>query len=215
MPDKPAGGLDKTPLHPSSSPTYTLKITFHRATNLPIADIGKRSSDPYISAQINSHLPTRHPNDPPVRFRTRTIHRRQAPEWNASWTVAGVPGAGIELKARLYDEDPGDHDDRLGKVEIQTGRIDENWAGIKEQEYKVKKTGASLRAYGFRSCTSLIHKHAMHATLFISIEVLGKTKEEVGKVYTLNNFWFVHYSPMIGKLTGTKTEDDNGVERSK
>jgi hypothetical protein len=33
-------------------PGYTLKITFHRAEDLPVADFGSFSSDPYISAHM-------------------------------------------------------------------------------------------------------------------------------------------------------------------
>ena len=118
------------------------------------------------------------------------------------------------MKARLYDEDADDHDDRLGKVEVETGRLDESWKGLKEQDMKVRKTGADVRAYTLRWCSTIIHpKRQLHARLVISMEVLGRTKEEIGKVYTVNNFWWIHYSPMIGKLAGTKMRE-GGVEKS-
>ncbi|ORY27811.1 hypothetical protein BCR39DRAFT_506164 [Naematelia encephala] len=213
MPDKqPAGGYDSTSLNPSTEPTYTVRIKFHRATNVPISDFGSASSDPFIIAQLNTGRPTRHDYDPPLRFRSNTSHRTREPEFNASWVVAGITKSGFTLKVHLYDEDPGDHDDRLGKLEIETGPIREGWR-LEEKEYKVHKTGANFRAYAFRSCMTIVHpKQELHARLAISIEVLGKTKEEVGKAYTVNNFWWVHYSPLIGRLAGTKAKV-NGVEQ--
>jgi hypothetical protein len=121
----------------------------------------------------------------------------------------------LTLKARLYDEDPDDYDDRLGKVEVETGAINEHFS-IKEETYKVRKTGANFKAYALRSCLRLVDKaHDLHARLVLSVEVLGKTKEEVGKVYTVNNFWWIHYSPIIGRIAGTKTNDEQGVEKFK
>ncbi len=47
--DKPAGGYSNTPI-PQAPPGFTVKLTFHRASNLPAADINPLSSDPYIVA---------------------------------------------------------------------------------------------------------------------------------------------------------------------
>lgn len=137
------------------------------------------------------------------------------PEWNAKWVVAGIPQSGFKLKARLYDEDADDHDDRLGRIEVETGRIDDNWKGMREADIKVKKTGANLRAYTLRWCSNLVHPgRKLHAQLVISMEVLGRTKEETGKVFTINNFWWIHYSPIIGRLAGTKASEGGGVEKA-
>jgi hypothetical protein len=213
---QPPGGHDDTALQPSTEPTYTVKITFHRATNLPLSDIGSGSTDPYILAQANTGRSTRHKEDPPLRYRSPTVQRSKAPTWDAHWVLAGIPASGFTLKSRIYDEDPDDHDDRLGKVEIETGPISEGWQGIKEKEYKVKKSGADVRAYTLRWCSVMIHpKRSTHASLVISIELVGMTKEEVGKAYTVNNFWRVHYSPMIGRLAGVKSKDNKGVEQYK
>ena len=211
---QPPGGLDKTPLPAPREQGYTLRITFHKAWNIPVSDFGGRSSDPYVLAQINTSLPTRHAHDPPVRYRSPTIHRSLKPEFNAQWVVAGVPASGMELKVRLYDEDANDHDDRLGKFDVTTGEISESWKGIHEQEYKVHKTGANFRAYTLRSCRMLVDRNQeLHARMVISVEVLGKTKEDLGKVYTVNNFWRQHFSPVIGRLAGTKANNDQGVEK--
>lgn len=111
----PAGGFDSTPL-PRRPPGYTLKFTFHRATNLPLADINSLSSDPFIVAELNTGLPTRHKEDPPLQLRTKTIRQCTDPVWESEWIVANVPASGFKLKCRIYDEDPADHDDRLGNA---------------------------------------------------------------------------------------------------
>lgn len=213
---QPSGGLDKTPLKPTSSPTYTVKITFHSATNIPVSDFGKRSSDPFVLAQLNTDLRPRHPTDPPLRYRSPTAYSTTEPRWESSWTVAGVPESGFKLKVRLYDEDPEDHDDRLGKLYISSGRIDKKYR-IDKEEYKVHKKGADLFAYGLRSCTAMVsRKIDMHAKMTISVQVLGRTEEEVGKAYTLGCFWWKHFSPLIGRIAGTKAHDeDAGVEKTK
>lgn len=212
--EKPSGGYDSTPLHPSSSPTYTVKFTFHSASNIPVSDYGAASADPFVLAQLNTSTPTRHKEDAKLRFRSQTIHGTVEPQWEAEWIVAGVPQSGFTLKARIYDEDPGDHDDRLGKVIYSSGQIGEGWKGISKQEFKVKKRNADLFAYGLRWGKKIMCKDVeLHARMVLSAEILGKTEEEVGKVYTVNSFYFVHFSPMIGRLTGIKADDDRGVER--
>ncbi|OCF76720.1 C2 domain-containing protein [Kwoniella mangroviensis CBS 8886] len=213
--DKPAGGYDPTSLPPSNGPTYIVKITFHSATNLPIADFGSGSADPFILAQVKTSHKVRHSHDPYLRWRSKTIRKCLEPSWESSWVIAGVPADGLDLSARIYDEDPSDHDDRLGKVELHTGNIDEGWKGIQKQEYKVKKTGADLRAYTARWVCTIIGKKELHARLTLSIEVLGKTRKEddVGKAYTISNFWWIHYSPLIGRLAGVKGKNDKGVEK--
>ncbi|KAK4978417.1 hypothetical protein LTR66_010598 [Elasticomyces elasticus] len=205
---KPPGGHDKTPL-PHAPPGYTVKFTFHKATNLPMADLNTLSSDPYILAQLNTQLPTRHKEDPLLRVRTPTVRRNVNPEWNVDWVVANIPASGFKLKIRLYDEDPADHDDRLGNVHIAVDGIDENWSGIKNQPYKIRKRAGSKRAYlirAFATCVKL--SEHMYGELHISAEVLGRTDVpdgEAGRPYTLGPCWWTrHYSPMLGRLTGRK-----------
>ncbi|KAI9704393.1 MAG: hypothetical protein M1836_007256 [Candelina mexicana] len=213
---QPAGGYDSTPI-PKAPPGYTLKITFHRATNLPMADINSLSSDPYVLAQLNTSLQPRHKEDPNLRFRTKTIRRQTDPVWNCDWIVANVPANGFKLKARIYDEDPADHDDRLGNVHISTDAIDERWPGIREQSYKIKKRMGSKRAYLIRGCAAMFTKGLdMSGDLTVSIQVLGRTEGEGGRAYTIGpNYWVQHFSPMIGRLIGTKDpkEGDGGTER--
>ncbi|KAI9757118.1 MAG: hypothetical protein M4579_003596 [Chaenotheca gracillima] len=207
----PAGGFDSTPI-PRAAPGYTLRFTFHRATNLPFADINSLSSDPYVLAQLNTGLATRHPEDPPLRFRTPTIRRSTDPTWECTWVVANVPANGFKLKARVYDEDPADHDDRLGNVHVTVDHIDERWPGIQDQPYGIRKRMGSKRAYLIRGIAVLFSKAKhMNGNLFMSVEVLGRTEGEGGRAYTVGPLhWTKHLSPMIGRLAGTKGPSEEG-----
>ena len=205
----PAGGYDDTPV-PHAPPGYTLKITFHKAENLPFADLGTLSSDPYILAILKSDLPKRHKQDPDLSLRTPTIHRSTSPEWNTDWIVANVPKSGFYLKCRLYDEDPSDHDDRLGNVHINISNIDDNWEGFSRQSFELKKRMGSKRAYTFRGCAALFSRNIkMDGHLVVSVENLGRTKDEDGgRMYTVGPLaWSRHYSPLIGRLAGTKNTE--------
>lgn len=207
--EQPAGGYDSTPI-PKLPPGWTIKITFHRATNLPMADINSFSSDPYVLAQINSSLPQRHKEDPEFRLRTPTIRRNTNPEWNTEWIIANVPSSGFKLKARVYDEDPADHDDRLGNVHVHVGQLSEGWAGIQNEPYSIMKRSGSKRAYllrAFAVCFGKI-KH-MSGDLYISIELLGRTKDDNGgRMYTIGPCWYTrHYSPMLGRIANRKDPD--------
>lgn len=69
-----------------AEPTYTVKITFHGAYNLPASDMNTLSCDPYIHATLV--VPTWKPHDnnddgqnPPLTFRTPTIRRSRNAEW--------------------------------------------------------------------------------------------------------------------------------------
>lgn len=209
---QPAGGVDETPI-PSAPPGYTVKFSFHRATGLPFADINSLSSDPYILAQLNTKIPTRNKQDPNLRWRTPTIRRSVDPVWNSEWIVANVPQSGFALKARIYDEDPADHDDRLGNVHVHLDHLTENWEGIKEQSYKIKKRMGSKRAYFLRGCAAMFNRNIkMSGDLVISVECLGRTEtDHGGQLYTVGPCnWSRHVSPMIGRLAGTKEPGKEG-----
>ena len=202
----PAGGFDATPI-PKAPPGYTIRLTFHKAENLPMADLNSLSSDPYIVAQIKTALPKRHKQDPDLTLRTQTIRRNVDPEWNCSWIVANVPTSGFHLKARIYDEDPADHDDRLGNITLDIPNISDGWSGIHRQSYEIKKRMGSKRAYLIRGCAVLLKrdKH-MSGHLTVSVELLGKTEgANGGHMYTVGPCnWTSHLSPLIGRLAGTK-----------
>lgn len=216
----PPGGYDDTPI-PSAPDGYTVRFTFHRAKNLPISDFGVRSSDPYIHATLTADLPKRHKEDPDMVLRTPTIHKNVNPVWNTEWIVAGIPSSGFRLKCRLYDEDPADHDDRLGNVTLEVDHLDKKWPSIREAGYSIKKRMGSKRAYMVRGCMALLSRKVhMSGTLYLSAEVLGESEKPHGRMYTLGlTSWYKHYSPMIGRLAGTKApgttsgDDANMVQR--
>lgn len=210
--NKPAGGFDNTPA-PRAPLGFDVKFTFHRALKLPMADINTMASDPYVLATLSTDLPTRHKHDPPVRFRTHTVRRNCDPEWDCEWIVANVPASGFALKARIYDEDPADHDDRLGNVTVHVHSLDSNLQGIHEQHYQIKKRMGSKRAYFLRGCAAIFSKGLdVSGELIISVEVLKKTDTaDGGRMWTIGPCnWTQHISPMVGRLAGTKEPGKDG-----
>jgi hypothetical protein len=182
-----------------------------------MADINTLSSDPFIVAQIYTDLPSRHKEDPGLRMRTRTIRRKTDPVWNSEWIVANIPASGFRLKARVYDEDPVDHDDRLGNAHINIGRINESWTGIKDKAFPIKKRMGSKRAYFIRAVAACFSraKH-MNGHLYMSVEILGRSEGEGGRTYTIGPDWCTrHYSPLLGRIVGKKEpgEDDDGKKK--
>jgi hypothetical protein len=207
----PAGGFDDTPI-PRMPPGYTVKFTFHRANNLPVSDFNTLSSDPFIRAELRVALPKRHKQDPELAFRTPTIRRDVNPVWDAEWIVANVPATGFHLKCRVYDEDPADHDDRLGNAHIAVDSISKDWAGIKEGSYHIKKRSGSKRAYFFRTISASLSAHrSLNAELVVSVEVLGPTPtDNGGHMYTQGPmYWFKHSSPLIGRLLKTSAASES------
>lgn len=208
---QPPGGFDSTPV-PRQPVGYTLKITFHKATNLPMADYASWSSDPYVLADIETDLPTRHKEDPPFQHRTPTTRRCTDPEWNDEWIVANIPPNGFRMKCRVMDEDPQDHDDRLGNAYIEVGQISESWSGIQNQMYKIRKRSGSKRAYLIRTFAACIRKSKhLNGHLFVSVEMLGRTDaRNGGRAYTVGPMWCTrHYSPMLGRIANRKEPDEN------
>lgn len=219
-PSEPAGGYDATPL-PQAPSGYTVKFTFHRGDDLPVADFGSFSSDPYVYAQLLVDLPRRHKQDPLVTFRTPTVRKNMNPVWNCEWVVANVPASGFTLKAYVYDEDPADHDDKLGIAFIEVPRLSEDWPGFKEKSFKVKKRFGSKRVYVFTNVSAFATGHHKESFLIMSVEVLGKTAgDNGGQMYTVGPLlWLKHFSPLIGRLAGTKdqvqSDDGSGKALSK
>lgn len=221
---KPSGGFDPIAI-PKRPAGYTIKFTMHRATNLPMADINGFSSDPYCLAQINTDTPSRHKEDPYLRWRTATVRKNTEPEWNEEWIVANVPASGFKLKIRILDEDPADKDDMLGKVHVTIPSLSENWEGIQNQGFKLLAHGGSIRAYMLQTVTTCFreNKH-FRGHLFLSMEMLGRTKEDGqnGRLYTVGPArWIRHFSPMLGRLAHIKEPDqedeaqNNGGEQKK
>lgn len=212
----PEGGFDATPI-PYAPDGFTIKFTFHRAANLPVADLRARASDPYVHATLTSPLRKRHKEDPDLILRTKTIHENLNPVWNQEWIVAGIPSTGFKLKLRLYDEDPVDHDDRLGNVTIRVGNVNKSWPGIREQEYDIEKRMGSKRAYGLKGCAAMFNREVqLDGQLYVSAELLGESEKPYGRMYTVGpTNWIKHFSPMIGRIAGTKapgSDDEDNVQ---
>lgn len=257
---------------------YTVKVVFHRAYSLPIADLPSRSSDPYVSAEIRPAPPAPSPEepstfslsalslssrrrsftpelgppqrssfshelgvpssprrasfsrelssasatgtggrgfdgagegDPPLRFRTCTVQRSLNPEWESEWIVAGVPSTAL-IEARIYDEDSRKRDDLLGTAFIPLRLSDHHsseWVS-----YKLSKSGADRVALGLKAVVGAWDPDARQgATLAVSVRVLGRTKRYIGRMYTVNSHWWIHYSPLVGSLTNTKTPGQLGT----
>ncbi|KAL2783907.1 hypothetical protein BJX66DRAFT_349037 [Aspergillus keveii] len=203
---QPPGGFDSTPF-PRAPPGYTLRFTFHRGVNLPCADFGSFSSDPYIHATLTVDVPQRHKQDPLPTFRTPTVRKNRDPVWESTWVVANVPESGFRLKCRVYDEDAADHDDKLGNAYIQADSMSTSWPGFREQPFRLKKHTGSKRVYLFGNLAALASRRLdTDSHIVISVECLGKTPGTNGaQVFTLGpNYWFKHFSPLIGRLIGTK-----------
>ncbi|ROV87255.1 hypothetical protein VSDG_10052 [Cytospora chrysosperma] len=210
----PAGGYDPTPF-PDLPPGWTVRFVFHKAKNLPAADLSTQSCDPFIEATLTAPIPHRHKEDPVLVKRTRTIRTSREPEWEEEWIVANVPEAGFKLKCRVYDEDYPDHDDRLGNVTFETTHIEEGWSlGPEGQWFDIKKRAGSKRAYLFKAVTSTLEKDvSMTGSLHLSMEVVGRSEGKGSQMYTVGpSTYFKHYSPLLGRFLGIKVNEDETAD---
>ncbi|KAF7345352.1 C2 domain-containing protein [Mycena venus] len=139
-------------------PTYTLQITFDRAKNLPVADLGTLSCDPYVLASIVV------PNAEPLKYRTPTIRRTRDPTWNSTWT----PGPKLSP-------------DRLGKAVARFGaeEMKEGFESL-ETEYVLQKRKGDLHPYILTYLAALLpgQKLVKHNRVIASVRVLKKDEDQ-------------------------------------
>lgn len=157
-----------------------------------MSDVNDLSSDPYIRATLTTTYgssDTLHTHT--INFRTHTERRTLNPEFHDKWIVSGVPASGFTLTLRLRDEDPGNHNDRLGKsivsFPLQGQQIDKDWSSG-ETECKVHKRKGSLKSklttFGARvlTCGNIDH----HCRILLSVKVLGRAQAQNDtRLYTI------------------------------
>lgn len=126
------------------------------------------------------------------------------------------------------------HDDHLGDVKLILNDIGgSGWHDIVDQPFVIGKRHASKRANLVRTAFTVIHPVRRAIThhhdkaeehhreeLYLSVKVLEKMspEQDVGKAYTIGPCrWFQHYSPLIGRIAGTKessSDTDHDHEQS-
>lgn len=189
---------------PSDS-LYEVGFTFHRATNLPIADIKNLSADPYIVARLAVPHHPLHDEKHPLAYRIPTCRKTLHPEWNVTWRVCGIPSSGFDLKLLIMDEDPGDQDDRLGRVRIRETQITPQFER-NEVEHSIQKRRGSVRAYVFTYVASALSRNiSKHGRLVVSIKVLGKAMDQTDRrVFTLGPRMCVKFNPCMTPTWDTR-----------
>lgn len=217
--DDPEGGFDPLPLPPSDAETYIIKITFHRATRLPPADLPTFSADPYIIAQMDTpSVAPRHREDPPLRYRGRTARSTREPVWEDEWIIGGFPKEGGDLKVVVMDEDFTSHDDRLGHFTVDLRDVGSSrWKDVKRQKFELKKRWAGRRVNLARAASYALNplkwctdkSHHLHDEIEMSVEIIGTLEVghewNVGRAFTMGpGRWWQHYSPLLGRIAGTK-----------
>ncbi|RPD77397.1 hypothetical protein L226DRAFT_599989 [Lentinus tigrinus ALCF2SS1-7] len=222
----------------TSRPTrYTCEIVFHRATNVPVADLHNFSCDPYISATLrplqngaggSGPAASAQPESESLLFRTATARRTLNPIYDARWIVSGVPASGFSLAIKLLDEDPGNRDDRLGKAEMRFpdpnldpaygSELRDGWH-TGEREYKVHKWHGSVRTRLGTYVASVVTRGRVghRVRVVVSVRVLGEAPcldgEDGQRVYTLGPHIFVrHFSPLATRLTYVQSFKANRLQ---
>ncbi|TBU61824.1 hypothetical protein BD310DRAFT_919941 [Dichomitus squalens] len=205
----------------SSEARYTCEIVFHRATNVPVADLNDLSSDPYVNATLTPlHNLTGDAGSPSVQslsFRSQTSRKTLNPTFtNARWLVSGIPASGFALTLWLMDEDPGDHDDKLGRTVIpipgsEGSVLREGW-DTGEREHKIHKRHGGLRTrmntYLARMFTRGRVRHQVR--VYVSVRVLGPAPrlegDNANRIYTLGPHIFVrHFSLLAARLASVQS----------
>jgi hypothetical protein len=123
------------------------------------------------------------------------------------------------MKVVVMDEDFTSHDDRLGHLKVEIRDLGgPEWKDIKRRRFELKKRWAGRRVNLARAASNILNplklcrdKTYRHQRdeIEISVEVIGSLQpgEEwnVGRAFTLGpGRWWQHYSPLLGRIAGTK-----------
>ena len=178
---------------------YAVEIIIHRAQHVPVGDIFRFSSDPYILVTLYPQSPTHgQPGDSlrqqVLEYRTHTVASSLEPTFEGKWIVGGIPESGFVLKLRLRDQDHGNfiHDDRLGKgvllVPARGEKLGEGWELRKE--CKIEKRKGAIKSHVSTYVAQLISKGGVghHTRALVSVRVLGVSEvlaEDPNKIYTI------------------------------
>ncbi|KAF8586282.1 hypothetical protein K439DRAFT_1615271 [Ramaria rubella] len=199
---------------------FICELVFLRAENVPIGDLNNLSCDPYIQASLE--VPSVHPDrsSTPLCYRTPTIRRTLNPIYNVPWIISGIPDTGFTLTLRLIDEDPGDHDDRLGKTIVclpdpVAGEVLKEGWNTGEVEYKVEKKKGSIRSHVATYVAGMITRGGIshHSRIWMSVRVISKAyNQQDRRLFTIGPSKYTrHFSPLIGHLIsgGTAANDSS------
>ncbi|KAK6519217.1 hypothetical protein TWF281_003053 [Arthrobotrys megalospora] len=218
------------------SKTYDIVVRFHSVSNLPVADLGKFSSDPYLKIKlgVSSKKSTESgwhvkentgpdPDDPLIVFRTPTHHQTLHPIFPSQtfWIVSNVPESGFSMTIICRDEDPSNKDDGLGKTRIEIETI--TGIGWKKEHMKIelrrRNGGGSWRAFAFSPVINAINGQKISSgrpIVDMSIEVIGETKDNAGRPFPYTSgpaYFSKHFSPFAGRMAGIveKTDDTSSI----
>lgn len=115
------------------------------------------------------------------------------------WLVGGIPSKGFQLVMRFRDEDPGSHDDRLGKAYAvftrdtpgQDTPLDIEHLEVREGRFEIKKRKGSVQAYLLTGIAAVAtnrteNKLRRDGYAIVSFKTLGRDPNpEEGRVYTI------------------------------
>uniref|UniRef100_A0A7N0UCN9 C2 domain-containing protein n=1 Tax=Kalanchoe fedtschenkoi TaxID=63787 RepID=A0A7N0UCN9_KALFE len=98
--DAEAGHVD------AESVVGLLKVGAIKGVNLAIRDIGRRSSDPYVTLSYGNQ-----------EVKTRIMHHNCNPQWNEGLTLYATK-SDITIRLVVFDHDTCSADDEMGEAEI-------------------------------------------------------------------------------------------------
>lgn len=173
------------------SALYTCLITINRAVNVPVSDVNNFSCDPYFHATLSTGHGDGSSDTHSLTYRTHTVRRTRDPSFDSQWLVSGIPASGFTLSLTLFDEDPGNFDDKLGKAVLHFPEnglsLDDGWES-KQQEYKVHKRKGVLssKLWTFVAKVATRGKVGHRCRVWVSVQVVGKADDQKDRrLYTL------------------------------